>query len=511
MFCRAIIFALAAYFLAGGAAAEETLRIALSSNPAPLDPALATSAEQGVPVFAAYETLVRRPRTDETGMQPERAEGWAVSQDGLAWTFTIRPGGRFASGAAVDAAAVKFSLDRLIRLGRGPASDLSAVVDRIEVVGAMRLRINLKQPAPRLLSFLADRAASIVDPLVADYEKDDDLGAGWLATRTAGSGPYALREGGQSGVLVLDRNLHYPQAPYFDRIIMREIRDPIARSLALTRDEIDIAVLMPAQTLRRAEASAGAAVVSTPTLAFQNVAFNLERPAFSDLRLRRAAAMAIDAAAIVEHIREGRASVFNGPLPDGMAGATPDLYPIRYDLDAARALATEVLGDNEVRVSMIYPGVSPETDTVAQYLQAQLGEIGLRVRLERLSVPAYIDRIGRGSYDLVLMGFVAKDDDPIAILGSWFVGEKSGLENPARYRNVEIDRLLEEAQSTRETTERAALFRRVAELANADLPYIYLQQTHIAFLVRDDIEGFRWDPVSVLDLSYDTLRRRNER
>ncbi len=220
----------------------------------------------------------------------------------------------------------------------------------------------------------------------------------------------------------------------------------------------------------------------------------MERDVLKDIRLRRAIGAAIDVDGIVKYIRGGRASRFRGPLPLGMPGADPALYSVRFDPAEALRLAQAAGVRPGTPLSLIYPGVSPETDTVAQYIQAVLAPLGLAVRLERLSVPAYIDRMGRGSYDLVLMGYVANDDDPASILSNWFDPAKAGVENPARYANRAIVPLLTEAARESDPARRAQLNRAIAAKVNADLPYIYLQQTHVSNIVRKDIAGYDLDP-----------------
>jgi peptide/nickel transport system substrate-binding protein len=487
---------------AEGDLASRTLRVALSSPPGPLDPAAAAAPEQLAPVFSTYQQMV-----SPTG-EPELARRWRADATGLVWTFEIEAGRRFSDGTPVDAAAVVFSLNRLARLGRGPASDFVSFVEDVAAPAPMSVRLTLRQPTPRLLSILADRAASIVNPSVAAHAIGEDLGSGWLATRTAGTGPYALSPASASGAFVLERNPFYAGAPpYFSRIIFTVIADPTVRALALQRGEIDVALLMPAQALKVLARDSAVRVVSQPAYAFQNLAFNLARPVFRDVRLREAVAHAIDTQAIVTHIREGRASRFDGPLAPDMLGARPGDWAFRYDPARAAALAQEAGRTQPVNVVMIYPGVSPETDSVAQYIQAMLAPLKLNVRLERLSTAAYLDRMDRGAYDLVLMGWVCSNSDPSAILDFWFEGAKAGVSNPARYSDEEVSRLLAAARIELDPSRRAELHRAIIARVNADIPYVYLQQTHVSAALRADIAGFSMDPARSIDLPLVSMRR----
>lgn len=500
LLCLIVLLSIGPTLAAQGRSSSTTLTVALSSTPRPMDPATAPTVEQAVFSYAAYENLVRRNRGEGASQEflPERARSWDRSHDGLRWRFEISPGGRFGDGSAVDANAVAFSLKRLVALGRGPSSRAADVFESIEVVDAAHVDIVLSRPEPRLLAILADRAASIINPAILDHEQDDDWGSGWLSSRTAGSGPYQLVEGAGVGTYVLARNPHYPLETYFDRLIFREVKDPIARALGANRGEIDIAVLMPGPALRQAEGNPNVDERTTVTDAYQNIAFNLDRDVFSDVRLRKAVALSIDTEAIIQHIRGGRARPSLGPGGSSVP---------RYDLNAAQRLAREVLGANRPVVKMIYPGVSPDTDTVAQYVQAQLSQLGIQVRLERLSIGAYLSRIGRGAYDLVLSGFVATDSDPFAIADPWYNSNSPPIQNPARFDDPRVDALLAELRVTYDQDERTVLLREIADIVADRLPYVYLQQTVLSFLIQSDLQGFSLDPTAALDFPYAELRR----
>lgn len=503
---RSEIFRAAAFgtaLLCLGANDAKTLRIALSTPPGPLDPATARTPEEFAPAAPAYEQLV----SPKGG--PELAASWQADAAQRRWTFKIAPGHHFADGRAVDAAAVKFSLDRVLAVGRGNAGDIIDHLATIDVVDPATVAITTKGPTPRLPAILADRSASIVDPRVMKHAVGNDRAAGWLAANSAGSGPYRLRPTRGGGVMLLERNPGWTLSrPAFDTIVYRAVADPIVRGMGVSRDASDIAVLMPAQILPQLERDPMIRVVGAPVPAYQNLAFNLDRDVFRDVRVRRAIGAAIDAASIVRHIRGGRVSMFRGPLAPGMPGYDPALYPVRFDPAAAVRLAKAAGVKAGTRVSMIYPGVSPETDTVAQYIQAVMAPLGFQVRLERLSIPAYVDRMQSGSYDLVLMGFVATTGDATGVLNFWFDRAKAGVDNPARYGNQTVTRLVNQAANQADLGKRAALHRQIAMRVNADLPYIYLQQTHVANAIRRELIGYHLDPLRPLEFDALALDRR---
>jgi peptide/nickel transport system substrate-binding protein len=486
-----------------GVVPPDVLRVGLSTRPQPFDPATAVAVEQTAPIIPAYEEL-----TTHSG-GPALAQSWRSSPDGLVWTFKLASGHRFDDGRAVNAQAVKFSLDRLAALGRGPASDVLAIIARVDVVDPQTIRITLRHATPRLVYILSERGTAIINPSVASHAVNGDWGSSWLGANSAGSGAYRLRGGGDGGTYVLERNPYWNgPKPHFSQVIYKVIPDPTVRALAIRLDDIDIAVLMPAETLQRLSADPNLRVVARPALAFQALAFNMRASVFHDPRLRWAVAEAIDTEAIIRYLRGGRAARVRGPLPDGMPGADPGLYAVRYDKNAAAQLAARASNFGPRPILMVYPGVSPVTDTIAEYVQASLLPLGLKVRLERLSVAAYVDRLGRGAYDMALVGVVANSDDPTAILAGWFSPANIGSENAARYSNPAVTRLINAAQREMDPARRAAMDHQIIALADRDMPYVYLQQTEVANVVRRDIDGYQLDPVHALDLPLFAMSRR---
>ncbi|MBU6166069.1 MAG: hypothetical protein KGQ52_08045 [Alphaproteobacteria bacterium] len=460
---------------------------------------------------AAYETLTRC--STNGGYRGMLATSWTTSVDGLAWTFRLQPGRRFASGRPVDAAAVAFTLRRLQAIGRGNASLLGDMLAEVEAVAPDTVRLRLRHPSPALLALLSDRMTSIIDPSVANRLPADPWGSQWLATHTAGSGRFQLQGSSQRGVHVLLPQPFWtplpgdpaPPADGFDRLVYREMPDPTVRRLALEKGEIDVAFLLPSQEQKRLIGQGAVRLHRAPILAFNNLAFNMASPALSDLRLRQAIAHAVDADGIIRYIRGGTSLAFAGPLPPSMPGHAAS-QRVAHDPVLARRLAA--LARRPTRpLRFIYPGVSPETDTIAQYVQAAVKPLGVDLKIERLSVPAYLDRMARGGYDIVLQGAVIDFNDPSAIMNAWFEPARAGVSNPARYRNLKVAALIRLAEREMQPARRQAMLEQAARLTHADLPYVYLSQTMMTIAARSDIAGIRIDPLDALNLPVNQMRR----
>lgn len=483
--------------------------VGLGSAPGPFDPATSPGVEQLIVVRPCYQTLVARHIDAHGVLQyvPDLAASWGTSGDGLTWTFHLREDACFDDGSVVDSRAVQFSLERLLALGRGPASLVKKVLSGVRIVDGRTVQLLLRQPTPLALLAASEKGAAIVNPRIPGADEPGDWGSQWLATRTAGSGPWRLQPVAAKGLWTLERNPHAPRRDgngTLKRVQFRELRDPAVRLLALQKGDIDLATAIAIQDLAAVQRDPSLTLLAGPVSAFSNLAMNTQAGPMRSLALRRAVAQAIDPEAIARHLREGRATPFLGPLPVGMPGAAPDSYAVRVDAAAARA-AVDQAGARGLRLDMIYPGLSQTSDTLAQYLQAVLADTGLAVRLQRLNLPAYIDRVGRGTYDLAMMGWVVDSPDPASIANVWFGADRIGAGgNYARFRDEDVQRLLDASLVTTDAAERARQIEQAVRRANAALPYAYLFQTHNWLVHRSSLNGVSFDP-------WDLFRLRPER
>ena len=183
-----------------------------------------------------YDKLVTPDDADPTKIIPTLAESWTTSADGKSWTFKMRSGRKFASGAAVTADDAAFSLQRAVIMNKSPGFiiaqlgfDKGNVSERIRAIDPQTLQIDIpEQEAPTFLLYcLSAAGGGVVEKKVAlEHEQNGDLGNAWLRANSAGSGPYMLRTARASEVVALDANPNYPQPLPIKRIIIRHVPDP---------------------------------------------------------------------------------------------------------------------------------------------------------------------------------------------------------------------------------------------------------------------------------------------
>ncbi len=293
---------------AGGAWADKTIRIAPQSNLAVLDPHWTTATVTRTHGYMIYDTLFG---TDAQGrIQPQMVDKWSSSPDHLTWTFTLRPGLEFHDGAAVTSADVIASLARWAQkdtLGQR----LAASTARWDTVDAHTFRLVLKEPFGLVLEALGKPGANvpfILPKRVADTPVDRQI------EDTTGSGPYVFkRDEWKPGALaVYARNAKYKprteppsgtaggKRVFVDRVEWLILRDAQTQVNALLKGEIDLVEQPAHEHYAVLRADKGVEIADNKFGAQVLLRFNHLHPPFDDVRIRRAALVALSQPAFLK-------------------------------------------------------------------------------------------------------------------------------------------------------------------------------------------------------------------
>ena len=200
------------------------LRVAIAEDALTLDPIASSDNPSIWTELLVYDQLVR-PSKDGTKLDPDLAESWSVSPDGLEYTFTLRDA-KFANGDPVTAEDVVFSLQR----AAGEKSDWARFfkpVTKYTVVDAKAIKMGLDKPFTPMLNNLALFSASILPKKAVEAQGDD------FFKKPFGSGPFMVKAWNKGQDIDLVRNPHYWQKgkPAVDEADIEIINDDNARVL----------------------------------------------------------------------------------------------------------------------------------------------------------------------------------------------------------------------------------------------------------------------------------------
>ncbi len=381
---------------------SRTLVVGATLEPPTLDPSATPAA--AVPqalLYNAYETLVKMD--SDGNLRPLLAQEWAQSADRLTYTFHLNPAATFASGAPVTAADVVTSFTR----AQGPtvAPPIAAAMSVVKSTAALdehTVTVTLSRPSNLWLEEISSTAGIIYDP----------AGLATLATATAGSGPYLLKQWNRGQTLVLEKNAKYWGTPArFDSVVFRYFGDASAMSAAELAGDIDIiANLQAPDDLGRFADPSRFTVLEGTTAGEVVLAVNNARKPLADVRVRRAITMAIDKAALLATVWGGRGTIIGSmAVPtdrwyEDLTAVTP------YDPEQAKALLKEAGRQKGLSLKLRVPTTAYATRS-AEFVASALGKVGITVSVEKLDFTTWLDEVHEaGDYDLSIVAHLEARD-----------------------------------------------------------------------------------------------------
>ncbi|WP_247046298.1 ABC transporter substrate-binding protein [Arthrobacter rhizosphaerae] len=358
-----------------GASSNAKLALAVTAAPASLDPAQLQEGQQSYVWGSVFDTLLY---VDNDGkLQPNAAESWKFSDDGLSLSLTLREGMTFSNGDTVTAKEVAGTLERT-RTTPGQQQGKLAAVASIEAPNNRTVVLKLKQPEPALLTNLALAAGVIGDP--------DTLNEKTSALDPTASGPYTLDKGATVAgtTYVLNRRDDYwnAKAYPFKTVTVRVIQDRTAVFNALQAGELDAGNVDPAQ-VKQIE-GAGFKTTKVEAQAVANLvladrAGTLLKP-LADERVRKAINMAFDREKMVQQVLRGSGKatvqIFN---PKGAAYDAALEGSYKFDPAAAKKLMADAGYADGFDVTMPATVISKSFEPL---ITQALGDIGIRVTWE---------------------------------------------------------------------------------------------------------------------------------
>jgi peptide/nickel transport system substrate-binding protein len=479
---------LASTMLPAGAAAQH-LRFGLAEDPDILDPSQGRTFVGRIVFAALCDKLV--DIAPDLHVVPQLATEWQWVDGNKGLVMKLRPGVRFHDGETFDAAAVKFNIERHLKLPESVRKSEISAVSGVEIVDPLTVKLVLSAPFAPLLAQLTDRAGMMVSPKAAQA-----MGAG-LGAHPVCAGPFKFVERVAQDRIVVERFADYwdKDRIKLDRITFLPIPDSTVRLANLQSGALDLIERVAApdlETLRRDKRFALQAITE---LGYQGITINTgngeraKTPLGRDARLRQALSLAIDRKALNE-------VVFNGEFLPGNQWVSPenayyqkDLPVPARDLDKARRLVAEAQMTNpsaKPGVEMMVPN-SPENLQAAQVIQAMAQEAGLEIRIRATEFASSIALADKGDYEAYYIGWSGRTDPDGNIYN--FVSCKSAL-NVGHYCNSQVDRALDTARLVSAPGERLAQYHDVATRTLADLPIIYLMHRKWLWAQTTRLKGF---------------------
>ncbi len=481
-----------------------TLVVGLTEDSVTMDPNRVYEFHAISVLRSVYETLVTFPPGREDKIEPNLAESWTISDDGLVYTFTIAEGHVFSTGRPVTAEDVAFSIRRIKNL-KGTPAFLAAAIAKVEAPDPRTVVITLSEPDPALLAKLVPPYFGVIDSTEAkahgasDAEDADqtDTAEEWLNSNSIGSGPYMLQSWQPKVEAIIVRNPQYPGQPgAFERVIYRTIAEAAAQKLALEAGDLDIGLDISADQIPSIQENPNLTVYEGPSPTVFFLIMNMD-PAIGGPMAQDGVQDAVRLAVDYDGIRTlvgGSAVTPVNIMPVGWAYTLDPAKAITRNVEAAKAKLAEAGFANGLTVDLEYAdftsgGVS--ISTLAQKVQADLAEVGITVNLIPGDIGPALEkyRAGQAGFGLWLWGPDFIDPiDRIAFTPDGVVGLRvNWTEENASAGLVDA---VKRAKVVTADADRTAAFTEIQSIMLDESPFVFVVQSGTQVAYNANIKGF---------------------
>ncbi len=461
------------------------------TNPSGLDPHITGAVASWFVMDQIFDRLLRLdPDTSEPG--PSLAESYEMSEDGLTYTFTLRPGVTFSNGRELTSDDVKWSFERIIN------PDVPAVakgyfesLESIETPDASTVILNYSEPFAPLPLALCRLETSILPK-----EAVEDT-AVWEVTPT-GSGPFIVESNVKDQGVVLVRNENYWEEglPYLAKVEHRII--PQAETAVANIRTGDIqGTEVPAKDIESLSDDDGVNVDLRTSTLWPHLSVNTGIAPFDNLQVRQAIRCGFNRDDIMQAAFYGTGMLSNTMLPDGNPFRA-EVEGWEYDPERAKQLMADAGHADGFSVTMrIVPAVAWEPPA-AQIIQAYLSELKINIEIEQIESTTWFSEVFTNSeFEMSMTAHSSKVDPDLSMLDILHSGEL-GTKNYTQFSDPEMDELLDRGRISTNVDERKEIYAQAQQVFVERSGYFVINLQQQAWALRDNVEGFTMLPWSEL-------------
>lgn len=438
---------------------------------------------------------------------PWAAERFEVLEDGLLLRFVLHKGMYWQDGVELTAEDVEFTYKMMIdpKTPTAYAGDFKIIKD-FTVTGRYSFDVRYEKPFPRSLNTWM---SSI---LPKHAFAGQDLRTTPLARKPLSCGPYLMRDWQSGASITITSNPRYFEGkPPIDRVLYRMIPDPTTMFLELRAGKLDVMpALTPQQYLYQTKGEAFRRefnVYRSLSSTYVYMGYNLKSPLFSDVRVRRALAHAVNKQDLIKGALLGQGEPTIGPYKPGTWAYNTEIEDFPYDRQKALALLEEAgwkknaAGKLEKNgrpfvFTLLTSQGSEQRIKTAVLLQSQLQLLGIEVKIRTVEWAAFLNQfVTPGYFDAVILGWtITLDPD---LYDVWHSSRTGGGLNFINFVNHEADALMEEGRSTFDQERRKVIYDKIQVILHNEQPYCFLYVPYSLTAVQKRFRGIEPAPLGI--------------
>lgn len=486
-------------------------------SPAGFDPGQYTT---GTDFDAASETVFNRLAQFERGgtrALPALATKWDVSDDGLTYTFHLRPGVQFHTtdyftpSREFNADDVLFTFERMLDKGhpfrKAYPSEFPYFVDmgmdknitKVEKLDDLTVRFTLNHVDAAFIqnlamNFAAIHSAEYADQLLQAGQADQ------INQKPIGTGPFVFSRYQKDAQIRFKGNKDYwnPEDVKIDNLIFAITTDASVRAQKLRAGECQITLNPRPADIEALQKDPNIDVPSQPGFNLGYIAYNVEHEPLGKLEVRKALDMAIDKKSIIEAVYQGAGQLAVNALPPTQWSYDESIKGTEHNPDKARELLKQAGIEEGTEITLwampVQRPYNPNAKLMAQMIQSDWAKIGIKARIVSYEWGEYIKRGHAGEHDAMLIGWTGDNGDPDNWMNTLYGCDAVNGNNWSRWCDAEYDKVVKDAKRITDQRERTELYKKAQAIIQQQLPITPIAHSTVYQPMRNSVEGFEISP-----------------
>jgi peptide/nickel transport system substrate-binding protein len=506
------LLCLGAVLAASTGFAKMTLVYGTTEKISDMDPANAYDFHTWEIFYNIYQGLMGYP-AGKTNLVPGLAESYKISADGKEYTFALRKGVKFSDGTPFDAEAVKWSIDRVMRLKGDPSWLITDFVDKVDVVDKLHVKFVLKNPCAYFPSLVATPPYYPVNPKVYPADKIVQDPSSLKGGKLVGLGAYAALSFKRDEEIVLGRNPNfYGEKPKNDMVVIRYFADATTMRLALEKGELDFAFKsFNPSDINDLQKSDKLVTIKGQGPYIRYICFQCKTKPFDDKVVRQAIAAAINRPAIIQKVFLGQNEPLYSMVPKGMWTHTDNFKTVFGDGNIAKSkelLASRGYNEqNKLKFDFWYtPSHYGDTEVdMAAVVKAQLEATGvMEVNVKSAEWATYKENWRNQLMPVYFLGWYPDYIDPDNYTAA-FAGTSGSRGNGIFFSDPTWDAMFAEAQKNPDEKKRAEIYTKIQQMWTDEVPTAPVFQGSLYLFTQKNIKGVMISPT--LQLLYGPIEK----
>ncbi len=479
-------------------------------NPDTLDPGVSGLIATSKVDINLFDPLVYALQDTDQPYYPGLATKWDISADAMTFTFTLRNDVKFHDGTPFNADAVKKTFEHIIDPNSKSLSALGSLnpgnsYNSTDVVDESTVKVTFKAANGGFLNAVTGISLAPVSPAALDKYGAD------FGSNPVGTGPFKFKEWVKQDHVTIVKNPDYNWAPapfkrngqaYLDEIVFQIIPEASTRGVTLENGEVDMTEELTPDDFNRLTGSGGSFVglrIKTTGMPY-DMMINVTKAPTDELPVRQAMEYATNQQAIVDTLFKNIYQPAHAPVDPTTLGFDKSLESI-YTFDPAKAKslldgAGWKAGSDGMRskdgkaLEILFINLAGfGFDGIAQLMQAQFKDIGMKMDITQQSFPAVQDALHRGDHNMAPFFFYAVDP---SFANSIYSTEAISTFNWMHYSNPDVDKLINEGQQQVDPAKRAPIYIELNKKIMDDAVMIPIYYKAVVLATKKSVQGFQY-------------------